>query len=95
MPFALAAGVIGAGVSAGTSSASASAAQKAQQQAAMMRMQMAEQAKNVAEHGTNVAFKGLPVGTLGRKFLNKRAASKELKETLSPIGGVKLKDLGK
>lgn len=56
---------------------------------------MAEQAKNVAEHGTNVAFKGLPVGTLGRKFLNKRAASKELKETLSPIGGVKLKDLGK
>jgi hypothetical protein len=56
---------------------------------------MAEQAKNVAEYGTNVAFKGLPVGTLGRKFLNKRAASKELKETLSPIGGVKLKDLGK
>ena len=56
---------------------------------------MAEQAKNVAEHGTNVAFKGLPVGTLGRKFLNKRTASKELKETLSPIGGVKLKDLGK
>ena len=56
---------------------------------------MAEHAKTVAEHGTNVAFKGLPVGTLGRKFLNKRAASKELQETLSPIGGVKLKDIGK
>jgi len=56
---------------------------------------MAEHAKTVAEHGTNVAFKGLPVGTLGRKFLNKRAASKELEETLSPIGGVKLKDIGK
>jgi len=56
---------------------------------------MAEHAKNVAEHGTNAAFKGLPVGTLGRKFLNKRAASKELEETLSPIGGVKLKDIGK
>lgn len=46
MPFALAAGVIGAGVSAGTSASSASAAQKAQQQAAMMRMQLAENAKN-------------------------------------------------
>ena len=56
---------------------------------------MGEYAKSAAEHGTNIAFSGFPVGTFGRKFLNKRAASKELKETLSPIGGVKLKDIGK
>ena len=45
MPFAVA-GLIGTGVSAGMSSSSAAAAQKAQQQAAMMRMQLAENAKN-------------------------------------------------
>lgn len=56
---------------------------------------MAEYAKSAAEHGTNVAFKGLPVGTVGRKILSKRAAKKELEETLNPAGGVQLKDLGK
>ena len=56
---------------------------------------MAEHAKTAVEHGTNVAFKGLPVGTIGRKLLNRRAMSKELEETLSPTGGVKLKDIGK
>jgi hypothetical protein len=56
---------------------------------------MAEYAKSAAEHGTNVAFKGLPVGTVGRNILNKRAAKKELQETLNPVSGVQLKDLGK
>ena len=56
---------------------------------------MAEHAKTAVEHGTNVAFKGLPVGTIGRKLLNRRAISKELEETLSPTSGVKLKDIGK
>jgi len=56
---------------------------------------MAEYAKSAAEHGTNVAFKGLPVGTVGRNILRKRAAKKELEETLNPASGVQLKDLGK
>jgi len=56
---------------------------------------MAEYAKSAAEHGTNIAFKGLPVGTVARNVLGKRAAKKELEETLNPASGVKLKDLGK
>ena len=56
---------------------------------------LAENAKSAIEHGTNIAFKGIPVGTVGRKMLQKRALNKELQETLSPTGGVKLKDIGK
>lgn len=56
---------------------------------------LAENAKSAIEHGTNIAFKGIPVGTVGRKMLQKRALNKELEETLSPTGGVKLKDIGK
>jgi len=56
---------------------------------------MSEYAKSAAEHGTNVAFSGLPVGTISRKLLNKRTENKELKETLSPTSGIQLKDIGK
>lgn len=56
---------------------------------------MAEYAKSAAEHGTNIAFKGLPVGTIARSALGKRAAKKQLEETLNPASGVQLKDIGK
>ena len=52
-------------------------------------------AKGAAEQGLNVAAKGLPIGTMGRQFLEKRAAAKQVKETLKPGAGVSLKDIGK
>jgi len=52
-------------------------------------------AKGAAEAGVNVAAKGLPIGTMGRQFLEKRAAAKQVKETLKPGAGVNLKDIGK
>jgi hypothetical protein len=52
-------------------------------------------AKGAAEQGLNVAAKGLPIGTLGRQFLEKRAANKQVAETLKPGAGVKLSDIGK
>lgn len=52
-------------------------------------------AKGAAEQGINVAAKGLPIGTMGRQFLEKRAAAKQVKETLKPGAGVQLKDIGK
>lgn len=52
-------------------------------------------AKGAAEQGINVAAKGLPIGTMGRQFLEKRAAAKQVKETLKPGAGVSLKDIGK
>ena len=52
-------------------------------------------AKGAAEAGVNVAAKGLPIGTMGRQFLEKRAARKQVEETLKPGAGVKLSDIGK
>ena len=52
-------------------------------------------AKGAAEAGVNVAAKGLPIGTMGRQFLEKRAAKKQVEETLKPGAGVKLSDIGK
>lgn len=52
-------------------------------------------AKGAAEAGVNVAAKGLPIGTMGRQFLEKRAARKQVEETLKPGSGVKLSDIGK
>jgi len=52
-------------------------------------------AKGAAEQGINVAAKGLPIGTMGRQFLEKRAAAKQVQETLKPGAGVQLKDIGK
>ena len=52
-------------------------------------------AKGAAEQGINVAAKGLPIGTMGRQFLERRAAAKQVKETLKPGAGVSLKDIGK
>lgn len=52
-------------------------------------------AKGAAEQGINVAAKGLPIGTMGRQFLEKRAAAKQVEETLKPGAGVKLKNIGK
>jgi hypothetical protein len=37
----------------------------------------------------------LPIGTMGRQFLEKRAAAKQVQETLKPGAGVNLKDIGK
>ena len=56
---------------------------------------LAKYAKTAAETGINVAAKGLPVGTMGRNFLENRAAAKEVKESLKPGAGIKLKDIGK
>lgn len=50
-------------------------------------------AKGAAEAGVNVAAKGLPIGTMGRQFLEKRAARKQVEETLKPGAGVKLSDI--
>lgn len=50
-------------------------------------------AKGAAEHATNAAFHGVPVGTVVRKvgsFLGDRAATKR---ALAPNAGVKLRDL--
>lgn len=52
-------------------------------------------AKGAAEQGINVAAKGLPIGTMGRQFLEKRAAAKQVEKTLKPGAGVSLKDIGK
>lgn len=52
-------------------------------------------AKGAAEAGVNVAAKGLPIGTMGRQFLEKRAAAKQVEETLKPGAGVQLKNIGK
>jgi hypothetical protein len=56
---------------------------------------LAKYAKTAAETGVNIAAKGLPVGTMGRNFLESRAAAKEVKESLKPGAGIKLKDIGK
>jgi transcriptional regulator NrdR family protein len=56
---------------------------------------LAKYAKTAAETGVNIAAKGLPVGTIGRNFLESRAAAKEVKESLKPGAGIKLKDIGK
>jgi len=56
---------------------------------------LGQYAKGAVEHGTNIAFKGLPVGTIGRTLLAKRTMKKQLEKTLSPTGGVQLKDIGK
>jgi hypothetical protein len=37
----------------------------------------------------------LPIGTMGRQFLEKRAAKKQVQETLKPGAGVKLSNIGK
>lgn len=52
-------------------------------------------AKGAAEAGVNVAAKGLPIGTIGRQFLEKRAANKQVAETLKPGAGVKISNIGK
>jgi len=52
-------------------------------------------AKGAAEAGVNVAAKGLPIGTMGRQFLERRAANKQVAETLKPGAGVKISDIGK
>lgn len=50
-------------------------------------------AKGAAEVGVNVAAKGLPIGTMGRQFLERRAANKQVAETLKPGAGVKLSEI--
>jgi hypothetical protein len=50
-------------------------------------------AKGAAETGVNIAAKGLPIGTIGRQFLERRAANKQVAETLKPGAGVKLSDI--
>jgi hypothetical protein len=50
-------------------------------------------AKGAAEVGVNVAAKGLPIGTMGRQYLEKRAANKQVAETLKPGAGVKLSEI--
>ena len=50
-------------------------------------------AKGAAEAGVNVAAKGLPIGTIGRQFLERRAANKQVAETLKPGAGVKLSEI--
>jgi len=56
---------------------------------------LGQYAKGATEHGVNIAAKGLPIGTIGRQFLEKRSAKKQVKETLKPGAGVQLKDIGK
>ena len=56
---------------------------------------LAEKAKSGAEVGVNLAFGGLPVGTMTREALGKAVKSKQTKEALKPGAGVKLKDIGK
>ena len=56
---------------------------------------LAEKAKSGAEVGVNLAFGGLPVGTMGREALGKAIKSKQSREALKPGAGVKLKDIGK
>jgi len=56
---------------------------------------LGQYAKGATEHGVNIAAKGLPIGTIGRKFLEKRSAKKQVEETLKPGAGVQLKDIGK
>lgn len=54
---------------------------------------MAEGAKSALEGATNVAFKGVPVGSWARKYLAKRAMDKELQQTLEPGAGILLRDI--
>jgi hypothetical protein len=56
---------------------------------------LGQYAKGATEHGVNIAAKGLPIGTIGRQFLEKRSAKKQVKETLKPGAGIQLKDIGK
>lgn len=55
-----------------------------------------ELAKSGVEKGLNAAGLGvIPVGTMTREALAKRAASQQTKESLKPGAGTKLSDLGK
>jgi hypothetical protein len=55
-----------------------------------------ELAKGGLEKAANVAgFGVLPIGTMTREALAKRAAEKQVKESLKPGAGTKLSDLGK
>lgn len=53
---------------------------------------LADHGAGAAEHAVNAAFKGLPVGTLGRKALEGRAAKREVEKMIEPGAG--LSDLG-
>lgn len=56
---------------------------------------LANAAKTATETSINVAAKGLPIGTIGRNFLEKRAAKKQVEQSLKPGAGTKLSDVGK
>lgn len=49
---------------------------------------LANHAANAAEGIANVKAGGIPVGTVGRKFLQNRTDAKIAKETLTPYGGL-------
>lgn len=51
---------------------------------------MAEGAKNAAEGAVNVAAKGLPIGTYGRKIVEGIQKKKKLNETLQTGAGIRL-----
>ena len=50
-------------------------------------------AKSAAEGATNVAFKGVPVGTWTRTILGNRATAKTVNQSLKPGAGILLKDI--
>lgn len=54
---------------------------------------MSAGAKNALEGATNVAFKGVPVGTGIRKYLTHRSQSKFLQQAMEPGAGILLRDV--
>ena len=54
---------------------------------------LGEKAKTGLEQAINLKTGGL--GTMGRQFLQKRAAEKQIQESLKPAAGAKLSDIGK
>lgn len=49
---------------------------------------LAAHGAGAAEHAVNAAFKGLPVGSLGRKALEGRSAKKEVEKMIEPGAGL-------
>lgn len=56
---------------------------------------LAEHGKGAVEGAVNVAAKGIPIGSIGRKFLEKRAEQKAVNRSLQTGAGISLKDVGK
>lgn len=54
-----------------------------------------EGAKNTLESVANYKAAGIPLGSMGRKFFERRAASKDVDAALDLMGGVLLKDVGR